>query len=475
MASAWNIALKLFSIGWIGVNIVTASPHYHRDQDVRGFASKDIITRDVCVIGGGSTGTYASIRLHDSGKSVVIVESKGRLGGHTETYIDPVSHIPVDIGVQVWHNLTIVKDYFARLGVDLAPADFGNPTNQYTDFRTATVVGGYTPPNPQAALGAYGAQIARYPYVEAGFNLPDPVPEDLLLPFGDFVKKYPAISDAVSLIFSFAQGLGDFLAQPTLYVFKNFGLDLLRNLQTGFLTTAKHDNSLLYESATKVLGAANILFNSKVLYMDRDAKAAYQSIIVQTPSGKKLIRAKKILMTIPPKLENLHGFDLDVVERNLFAQFQNSAYYTGLLRDTSLPPTISFTNTAANTPYNLPVLPGAYTLGPTAAPGLTSVFYGSPRALSEEQVKADIIATVHKLQKSNGVAQTEPTFAVFSSHTPFELTVKGEAIKAGFYRKLYALQGRRGMFYTGAAFHTHDSSLLWQFTEALLPAILKAL
>jgi hypothetical protein len=45
------------------------------------------------------------------------------------------------------------------------------------------------------------------------------------------------------------------------------------------------------------------------------------------------------------------------------------------------------------------------------------------------------------------------------------------AIKAGFYRKLYALQGRNRTFYTGAAFHTHDSSLLWQFTEALLPRI----
>ena len=37
--------------------------------------------------------------------------------------------------------------------------------------------------------------------------------------------------------------------------------------------------------------------------------------------------------------------------------------------------------------------------------------------------------------------------------------------------KLNALQGRNRTFYTGAAFHTHDSSLLWQFTEALLPRI----
>jgi hypothetical protein len=38
-------------------------------------------------------------------------------------------------------------------------------------------------------------------------------------------------------------------------------------------------------------------------------------------------------------------------------------------------------------------------------------------------------------------------------------------IANGFYRDLYALQGRRHTFYNGAAFQTHDSSLLWQFTE----------
>ena len=468
---------KLLTIGWIGLNIVAAIPHPSEDREAKDFAAEDIITRDVCVIGGGSTGTYASIRLHDMGKSVVIIESKNRLGGHTETYRDPITNIPVDIGVQVWHNLTIVKDYFARLGVALAPADFSSSqvTNAYADFRTSTLIANYTPPDPRAGLGAYGAQVARFPYVEAGFNLPDPVPEELLLPFGEFVQKHPDISDAVPTIFSFAQGLGDFLSQPTLYVFKNFGLDILRNIATGFLTTAKHDNSLLYESATTVLGTSNILFNSKVLHMDRDTNAKTQSIIVTTPAGKKLIRAKKILFTIPPKLQNLHGFDLDPTERALFAQFKNAGYWTGLLRNTGLPPTTSFTNVAAHTPFNLPVLPGAYVIGPTADPGVSSVFYGSPTTLSDDQVKADIIAEVHRLQKAAGVQQTEPNFAIFSSHTPFELTVDVKAIRDGFYRKLYALQGRRGMFYTGAAFHTHDSSLLWQFTEGVVGELVKVL
>jgi heterodisulfide reductase subunit A-like polyferredoxin len=44
----------------------------------------ETIIRDVCILGGGSTGTYAAVRLsQDLGKSVVVVEKTGRLGGHT--------------------------------------------------------------------------------------------------------------------------------------------------------------------------------------------------------------------------------------------------------------------------------------------------------------------------------------------------------------------------------------------------------
>lgn len=81
------------------------------------YKPKDIITRDVCIIGGGSTGTYSATRLHDMGKSVVVVEKKDVLGGHTNTYIDPVTHIPIDYGVIDFHNLSIVTNYFTRLGV----------------------------------------------------------------------------------------------------------------------------------------------------------------------------------------------------------------------------------------------------------------------------------------------------------------------------------------------------------------------
>ena len=160
----------------------------------------------------------------------------------------------------------------------------------------------------------------------------------------------------------------------------------------------------------------------------------------------------------------------------LFGQFQNSAYYTGVLRKTGLPDDAKIVNIGADTPYNLPHLPGIYGITTSGIPGLFNVKFGSPIALSENEVTAPILADLARLGSAGTFnVSSAAEFATFASHTPYELTVPKEAIAAGFYKKLYGLQGQSNTFYTGAAFHTHDSSLLWQFVEALLPKITQGL
>ena len=428
------------------------------------------IACDVAVIGGGAAGTYAAIRLRELGQSVVVVERSGRLGGHTQTYTDPATGGNVDIGVVVWHDQPLVRQWFERFDVPLQKASFEMPGAEtiHVDYRTGREITGYTPPDPTAALALYGEQLARYPYLEHGFELPDRVPPDLLLPFGDFVRRY-GLDAAVPSIFSFGQGLGDLLRQPTLYVMKNFGLDLLRNLQIGFLTTARHDNSELYEKALTELGD-DVLLHSRVVSTERDG-GRHAAVRVETPAGRRTIRARKVLVTIPPLLGNLNGFDLDGLERHLFGQFRNSAYYTGVLRDSGIPDNLTVQNVGQDTPYHLPELPGVYAISPTGVPGLHNVKYGSAAPLPDRAVLADIQASVRRLRKAGTVPTKRPDIATFASHTPFELTVPTAAVRAGFYRRLATLQGRNRTYYTGAAFHTHDSSLIWQFTETLLPRV----
>ncbi|KAH7420039.1 flavin-containing superfamily amine oxidase-like protein [Cadophora sp. MPI-SDFR-AT-0126] len=411
------------------------------------------ISRDICIVGGGSSGTYAGIRLSDLGKSVVVIEQKGRLGGHTETYTEPISGLKYDIGVEVWHDLPIVKSYFSRLNVSLVRRQTSSFNTKYVDFETGNLASSNVAANLSAGLAAYSAQCAEYPYLEKGFDLP--------------YHKYN-LGSMVGFHYRFSQGMGDTLAQPILYVIKNFGSDILRNIQIGFPTTELHDNSLLYEHASETLNG-NILLNSRIIKVDRTSEERAR-IVASTQTGLTLVTCDKLIMAIPPKLENLAGWDLDSDELALFGQFINTGYYTGLLRNTGIPNNVSIVNVSPKAEYNQMVMPGIYNLEQTNIPGLVGVTFGSAHALPNHVVKKQILSDVRRL-KYPGKGPSNPQFVVFSRHAPFELTVSTTVIAQGFYKALNDLQGQRPTWYTGAAFHTQDSALIWEFTEALLENI----
>jgi hypothetical protein len=273
----------------------------------------------------------------------------------------------------------------------------------------------------------------------------------------------------VPLVFNYGQGIGDILGLPALYSINTFGPGVVRNiLGRSFLTTAAHDNSLLYERATTHLGD-DVLLESRVLRVDRSSSGI--QVLVATPSGPCLIQAGKLVVTVPPLLRNFAGFDLDATERSLLGQFVSGAYYTGVVRLSGLPAGVSLNNAATDTPYQLPPLPGLYGVNPTGIPGLYNVKYGSPSPLPDAQVRHNIRADIERVARAGTYPVVFEDLEVFSGHTPFELHVTPKAIAAGFYRQLNALQGHNRTFYTGAAFHSHNSTRIWTGTEALLPAI----
>lgn len=56
--------------------------------DPASYSSDNVITRDVAIIGGGATGTYAAMNfLLKQRKSLVVVEKEAVLGGHTNTSV----------------------------------------------------------------------------------------------------------------------------------------------------------------------------------------------------------------------------------------------------------------------------------------------------------------------------------------------------------------------------------------------------
>lgn len=195
----------------------------------------------------------------------MVIEKENVMGGHTNTFTDPKTKQTVDYGVIGFENIPLVKDYFNYLQVPWTTSVFvfGGSTSvtKYFDFGARKIVNNVTAQNPENGLEAYASQLAKYPKLAEGFFLPNPVPDDLLLPFGEFVAKYEDISDAVSIIFDYCQGLGDVLHQPTLYVFKLFNLNTIKDLADGFIFTKNGDNSDIYNSAYTML-KNNVLLQS---------------------------------------------------------------------------------------------------------------------------------------------------------------------------------------------------------------------
>ena len=77
-------------------------------------------------------------------------------------------------------------------------------------------------------------------------------------------------------------------------------------------------------------------------------------LVIRTPQGLKLVIASKLLISIPPLLSNLRGFDLSIQERTSFQQWVAGAYYTSLVADSGLPENVNILDVGPDAAYNLP-------------------------------------------------------------------------------------------------------------------------
>jgi beta-cyclopiazonate dehydrogenase len=455
--SFWRVA-RAASLAAVVASALAAS-----EQD---FAPEDIITRDVCILGGGGSGTYGAVRLKDMGHSVVVVERNDRLGGHAETlYLPDGSYI--DYGVEGVFNDQLSRDYFQRLGVDWKSLTLATLDSDYVNFKNGQKV--IPPANILATTVAallYRLSIQEYSYLEEGvYNLPDPVPEELLRPFSEFVETH-AIQGALQLIFMFAQNVGDILEAPLLYIIQNFGIPHVNALLEGYITPT---NGLyeLYGKAADVIGA-DVLYQTTVTETTRSESGV--SVVVQSADGsRKLIKAKKLLISFPPTLDNLKGFDLDETETSLFQKWMYKSYYVAILNNTGIPDNINVVNTDPdNQPGSLPHVPFQWQLQDMGVPGYLTSKLIADGNFTAEDAKDLITADFRRMGAAGTYAIQDPEFVAFGSHSPETLIVSNDDIRNGFYRQLYSLQGQRSTYYTGLTFCTDYSSLLWQYTDTVI-------
>src|SRR5687768_4332848 len=59
---------------------------------------------DAVILGGGAAGLAAARELSQAGKTAVLVEPRGRLGGRIFTMHDPSSPLPIELGAEFIHG-----------------------------------------------------------------------------------------------------------------------------------------------------------------------------------------------------------------------------------------------------------------------------------------------------------------------------------------------------------------------------------
>ncbi|KAJ5628446.1 hypothetical protein N7490_010674 [Penicillium lividum] len=259
--------------------------------DTKNYAEENTISRDVAVIRGGALGTYTAINLRKMGTSVVLVE-----------------------GEDAYLNSTISLEFFAHSNVPVVEYSVPSVSIEPADFST----GGTVIFDHSEDLTPWAQQIAKSPWLDATWEVPQPVPAKFLLPFGEFILKYN-LTDLAYYIYFRASGLSNPLQQLKINVMKMVDPAYVDESKGARLGTTHHDNNEIYVKALAELGSSALL-SSTVTAASRPAGDSGVKLVVKIPSGSKLIKAKKLLITIPPILDNMGPFALNTEETKLFLQ-----------------------------------------------------------------------------------------------------------------------------------------------------------
>ncbi|RDA82435.1 hypothetical protein CP532_6279 [Ophiocordyceps camponoti-leonardi (nom. inval.)] len=468
-----RLATALLSLAILAT---TASVRAETEEGDEAATAPTIISRDVCILGGGSSGTYAAVRLKDQGKTVVVVEPKSQLGGHAETwYLDHDDGGGggggyIDYGVEGVFNNHLSRSYLQRLGVQhkaLLPAA---TRTDYVDFKTGLKTDHFEPTFLELlpAIMLYRLRVGRFDFLRRGLfsDLPDPVPEELLQTFGEFIEKYKFPQYLLDLVFTFASAVGNLFETPLLYVLQDFGIPHVEALLSGYITPVKGMYEV-YRRAGEVLGKENILFHSKASRVTRNEEEGVTTIVVVDEDGKPVtVRAKQLLVTFPLTPDNTAPLPLTDSERALFRKWRWNGYYAAVINNTGIQDGLDVANEDPSKTWGFPLPPFQWRLQWMGVPGHHISKLVADRDFTPEQARALMVEDIRRMAPIYALPQ--PEVVAFADHSPSVLTVSNDDIRAGFYRDLYALQGRGGIFYTGASMCSDYSSLLWAYTDDVI-------
>ncbi|KAI4597296.1 hypothetical protein KJ359_004401 [Pestalotiopsis sp. 9143b] len=420
--------------------------------------------------------------------NVRLITDSSVKGGHVETYIDPVSGNPYDYGVNSYTEYGGAEELFARFNISLQTPVRPTLTTTYADFLTGEVLDDYEAPpsaNVTAGLQKYLEICEQYEdlILPSYVNFPETdVPEDLLLPFGEFITKYELDAIVPRVFQTTGLGLGNIIDELTLYVMQAFGAPIVRTFlgqKNSWVPTTKR-NQDLYDNIAALLGD-DVLFCSTVIESKRTNNSV--EVLVQNTEGKKtLIKAKRLLISFSPTAENLKPFDLDQAETDAFSTWDIGAVFAGIANHPSLPVNYSIVNYPSSVvPDNWLELPDTPFVTRFEYLGDSNFRILATGTQDYDSAQAQALAQTafDKLAAAGTVAGTQGqflSFPAFAAHIGIHPRVPSDKLQSGFYKELYALQGRRSTFYTGGAWAADFTTILWEYNnQYLLPRLIESL
>ncbi|UNI19443.1 hypothetical protein JDV02_005626 [Purpureocillium takamizusanense] len=319
------------------------------------------------------------------------------------------------------------------------------------------------------------------------FDFPDPdeIPGDLLLPFGEFVTKH-GIENAVPRIYSISGlGLGNITNEITMYVLQAFGGPNARVVvgRGRSFEPASGRNQDLYDAAARLLGS-DVHYSSTIVDSHRtDSKVR---VTVQDANTKinTTIIAKRLLVAIEPSRgRNIQPLDLDEDELNLFNKFRYTSRFAGVIDSKALAVNKSYVNLPANAAPNnylsYPEVPFNARFDYLGTGHYFRVGVMGNHAVRDDNAKQLVQQSYETLLDAGDLVPGETdrniTWKAFSAHGPMYARVSREDIQAGFYKRLYEIQGRRSTWWTGAAWSAHIQTVLWKYDDVLIPKMLEGL
>ena len=364
-----------------------------------------------------------------------------------DTYIDPKNGAAYDFGVETFLDVGNWADFFERFGIERASWAPVNVTTEYIDFSTGSPVN-YKTPTMEAQMAAMEKFLNTVEpwteYLQPGYwNFPNSadIPEDVLIPFGDFVTKH-SLEDAVLMIYtSTGIGMGNMTRQTTMFVLQAFGKYMAQvMLGKQSYHPARGGNQALYNAIAKDLGD-DVLYTSTVIDSYRTDFGVLLTVKNHVTGKITLITARQLLVAIQPTAKNTAALSLSHYEKTTLSKFTYTREYVGIINNTALEAGKSYFNMpSAAAPDNylvLPNFPFTNSFSSIGGDDLFNVIIVGDNTLDEAGAMALAQKNFNKLVKAGQLAESkhqELNWVDFSVHGPMHARVSVEDVKDGFFQ-----------------------------------------